>query len=1049
MKKQIISLTLGGLFALGLAVSASATLVTVNSTEEWDGISNPHAADGVTITGSGTDADPWVYNIPDGLTITSTGKIQLWSATSQDQPIKFLIAGGNLQMDAGAILNIERYKVRSGLTPFILDLSGTNSIAGAGKIGPITDRDSTPRDLTIQNVKNVSLADIDMHTENANTGPAEFRFINITASGAVYVSGTVDNSDRDSGGDGCGDITIKGNTVDVNNIDARGFRNDPTGRDPYSGNVTLQALSPVGNYDPNDGVNNTSTNRLTVRGAIRTFAVDPETIGGNVTLQSAVLQLVFGVIEVPPSGTKTLQVGLVQNGATAGDLFVDVSSSGQTANNVVLWAGTWTPPAGGGPSFTSNPVIRVNATSGVAYSQTLVGTATDPDGDPLTFGRPVTGGPAWLQVASNGALTGTPALADACTNTWQVYVTDGTRFGVATLQIFVDAPPRWNDADANFAYDNATQNVAYANTLATNVIYCRGETLTFGKVSGPAWLSVAADGTLSGSPDPTNVLNNAFVVRVSDSLGTNQATLNIFVNGSPRFPINPFVRATAFVSDGNYSIRNQTLAGAATDPQDTLNPNTLTWTKVGGPGWLSVAPDGSLSGTPTAGDLGINTFTVSAANAYPATTATLRINVAPSAASAPVEVVTREYWDGILNPHAADGVTLTGSGSSADDPATYTVPRGLSIYGAGQIYTSQATGERSQEPGQPNYVGSEALHIRFNIEGNLSMDANNNAFVTAVHSRNSPSGSKNLILDLNGTNGIVGQGRIVGLGNRVDAGLFPGCFDSDTPRILTISNVVDVSFYDINVQVRAANFWGRPLNILATGKVQVTSGIDNSDRDGGGDGGNNVTVIGKTVTVNAIRSDSARTSNFRNVGNITLRALAPPAFNPADGVNNNSNNWITVTGNLRASTPQTNDTWGTIATTSVVMELGAGATINGGANYTNTPASKLPWDVGKIQNGATATDLFRNQSVGTYTADHVVDWSGTVPSAAPASPQLLFGLASPGQIVLSWSGTGFVLQQNTDLSSPGGWVNAPSGTSNPATNTIGSGNLYYRLKWPQ
>jgi hypothetical protein len=48
-----------------------------------------------------------------------------------------------------------------------------------------------------------------------------------------------------------------------------------------------------------------------------------------------------------------------------------------------------------------------------------------------------------------------------------------------------------------------------------------------------------------------------------------------------------------------------------------------------------------------------------------------------------------------------------------------------------------------------------------------------------------------------------------------------------------------------------------------------------------------------------------------------------------------------------------------------------------------------------------------------------------------------------------WSGSGFVLQQNTNLSVPGGWVNAPSGTANPATNTIEAGSHFYRLKWPQ
>ncbi|MFM8358431.1 MAG: hypothetical protein ACKOET_07705, partial [Verrucomicrobiota bacterium] len=50
--------------------------------------------------------------------------------------------------------------------------------------------------------------------------------------------------------------------------------------------------------------------------------------------------------------------------------------------------------------------------------------------------------------------------------------------------------------------------------------------------------------------------------------------------------------------------------------------------------------------------------------------------------------------------------------------------------------------------------------------------------------------------------------------------------------------------------------------------------------------------------------------------------------------------------------------------------------------------------------------------------------------------------------VLSWTGAGFVLQQNPDLGNPAGWVNAPSGTANPATNAVGTGNLFFRLRWP-
>ena len=44
--------------------------------------------------------------------ITSTGRIVLHSA--DDNNIRFVVQGGNLQMDAGAVLNTERYAIRTG-----------------------------------------------------------------------------------------------------------------------------------------------------------------------------------------------------------------------------------------------------------------------------------------------------------------------------------------------------------------------------------------------------------------------------------------------------------------------------------------------------------------------------------------------------------------------------------------------------------------------------------------------------------------------------------------------------------------------------------------------------------------------------------------------------------------------------------------------------------------------------------------------------------------------------------------------------------------------
>lgn len=70
-----------------------------------------------------------------------------------------------------------------------------------------------------------------------------------------------------------------------------------------------------------------------------------------------------------------------------------------------------------------------------------------------------------------------------------------------------------------------------------------------------------------------------------------------------------------------------TLAGAAVD----LNGDPLTFAKMSGPGWLGVAADGALSGTPLSADAGTNSFIVSATDPGGLfSTATLSIIVSPA-----------------------------------------------------------------------------------------------------------------------------------------------------------------------------------------------------------------------------------------------------------------------------------------------------------------------------------------------------------------------------------------------------------------------------------
>lgn len=88
------------------------------------------------------------------------------------------------------------------------------------------------------------------------------------------------------------------------------------------------------------------------------------------------------------------------------------------------------------PAFTSDPIAKPNANQAQLYSGNIAGDASDPDADPLTFAK--TSGPAWLSVASNGSLSGTPGAADLGLNSFTASVSDG-RGGsdTATLHITV------------------------------------------------------------------------------------------------------------------------------------------------------------------------------------------------------------------------------------------------------------------------------------------------------------------------------------------------------------------------------------------------------------------------------------------------------------------------------------------------------------------------------------------------------------------------------------------------------------------------------------
>ena len=279
------------------------------------------------------------------------------------------------------------------------------------------------------------------------------------------------------------------------------------------------------------------------------------------------------------------------------------------------------------PVFTSNPIDAGPVAQGQSIVGNLSGFVQDPDaGDLLTFTK--ISGPNWLTVAANGLLLGTPGNADVGSNNFVVRISDAA--GAWAESSLVVQVSNVNDAPVFLVNPIAGGSVKALASYSGGLLGSAsdidvGDIITYSKVSGPAWLLVASSGAMSGSPAESNVGTNQFVVRVSDTAGAfTDATLTINVtppNVAPNFLSNPITGASA-VSGNAYGA---SLAGTAVDANAG---DTISYSKVSGPAWLTVAADGSLSGTPGTTNLGANSFIVRATDGDGANSqATLNIQV--------------------------------------------------------------------------------------------------------------------------------------------------------------------------------------------------------------------------------------------------------------------------------------------------------------------------------------------------------------------------------------------------------------------------------------
>ncbi|MBL7214221.1 MAG: DNRLRE domain-containing protein [Phycisphaerae bacterium] len=102
-------------------------------------------------------------------------------------------------------------------------------------------------------------------------------------------------------------------------------------------------------------------------------------------------------------------------------------------------------PQNNSPYFQSASFSGPYAVIDTVYDGDISGEASDPDGDPMTFVK--IAGPGWLIINSDGAMTGTPGLGDAGTNSFTVRVSDDKGAfdeGSMTIQVYLPNAPDIN-----------------------------------------------------------------------------------------------------------------------------------------------------------------------------------------------------------------------------------------------------------------------------------------------------------------------------------------------------------------------------------------------------------------------------------------------------------------------------------------------------------------------------------------------------------------------------------------------------------------------------
>ncbi len=316
---------------------------------------------------------------------------------------------------------------------------------------------------------------------------------------------------------------------------------------------------------------------------------------------------------------------------------------------------------------------------------------------------------------------------------------------IALLQ--TNVPPQF--ASSLLTRSGGTEAVPYSDTIAGTATSSNpDDTLTYSKAGGPDWLTVAADGTLSGTPTSSDGGTNYFTIAVSDN-----AAQNAFVILA--IPVTVFTTSGTWIADasGNWGAASDWSGNAvASGTNQTADFSTVN---------ITADRTVTLDSSRTIGNLkfsdaaGANNWTISAANG-----STLSFDT--GSATSPLITVTNTVT--ISAPIAGtNGFTKTG-------PGTMILSGNNPLIGTLFIDTGSNTGNDGivRVTGPDAFDNASLVSIRNNNSGNSTLQLDGSAGNITINANFSVTYRNNGVIaieNLSGTNVINGNFQMFQGGN--------------------------------------------------------------------------------------------------------------------------------------------------------------------------------------------------------------------------------------------------------------------------------------------